>query len=128
MRLLRRSASLAVLGVVLAAVVAVAACTSNDQASSTTEPDAGGAADAASEAASLCCPPDPHPACCMDYGGRRHGQCGQDCDGMPAPEDPRWTLVTDSDGCLRWSNPADYFHDGKETPGTAYCGGVHRPL
>ncbi|MDP9152567.1 MAG: hypothetical protein M3O36_21800, partial [Myxococcota bacterium] len=56
-------------------------------------------------AAGRCCPPDPHPGCCMQYGGWSDtGSCGMTCDGMPEPGDPAWHQVADSHGCAVWSS------------------------
>jgi hypothetical protein len=78
--------------------------------------------DASSEASTnadggVCCPPDPSPGCCMRYGGwsENGNQCFQVCDGMPQPNDPQWTLTTDSHGCSVWMNPKPV-----NSPGT--CG------
>lgn len=55
-----------------------------------------------------CCPPDPHPGCCMNYGGwsgtGNAAGCFQTCDGMPFSNDPAWKLVTDEHGCQVWSS------------------------
>jgi hypothetical protein len=53
-----------------------------------------------------CCPIDPHPGCCMKYGGVRTGaSCGMACDGMPLPGDPRWKVGQDDHGCPIWIEP-----------------------
>ncbi len=83
----------------------------------TSNGDAGDAA--ASDATSdggVCCTPDPNPGCCMRYGGfSADGQCFAACDGMPQPSDPGWKLVTDSYGCMVWTN-------SKSNGGAGTCG------
>jgi hypothetical protein len=71
-------------------------------------------ADAALDAGQ-CCPIDPQPDCCMRYGGSPFdGFCGTTCDGMPYPNDPRWKIGSDAQGCPMWIEP--------EVIGSECCG------
>jgi hypothetical protein len=104
----------------LLAVVLVPGCGSDDTRASddaavdgaghnpdATTSDSGDASNEADGAdGGECCQPDPHPGCCMHYGGwmSSAGSCGMTCDGMPLPGDPAWHLVTDSHGCMVWSS------------------------
>ncbi|GAC1526207.1 MAG: hypothetical protein NVS3B10_24710 [Polyangiales bacterium] len=72
--------------------------------------------------AGSCCPPDPHPGCCMRYGG---WNCAVVCDGIPIPSDPAWRLVKDEHGCDTWSSAGSTgplcgapFDGGKDTAPT----------
>jgi hypothetical protein len=86
----------------------------------------GGGADAGLESAApdggQCCKPDPHPSCCMSYGGWSTGRCAEECDGMPEPSDPGWKIEIDSHGCEQWTNPNDFWNGGTRNAATAYCG------
>jgi hypothetical protein len=57
---------------------------------------------------SVCCPIDDHPSCCMNYGGSPpEFFCGEICDGLPEPTDPRWERRIDGNGCPYWYAPPE---------------------
>jgi hypothetical protein len=57
---------------------------------------------------SVCCPIDDHPSCCMNYGGSPPAFfCGEVCDGLPVPTDPRWERRIDGNGCPYWYAPPE---------------------
>lgn len=92
-----------------------AAVDSPDGATPAKDSSADAVADATADSG-ICCPPDPKPSCCMKYGGWVNtGGCVATCDGMPQPNDPSWSLTTDSHGCSTWTNP-------KPNGGPGTCG------
>jgi len=53
-----------------------------------------------------CCPPSPEPDCCMSYGGAtKERSCLTACDGMPSPNNPRWSVGFDAADCPVWNEP-----------------------
>jgi hypothetical protein len=65
--------------------------------------------DADATPTAVCCPIDDHPSCCMRYGGTKSetGNCGEICDLLPDPDDPRWQRRIDENGCPYWYAPPE---------------------
>ncbi|CAN5851013.1 hypothetical protein BH11MYX4_BH11MYX4_26710 [soil metagenome] len=104
-------------------VLGLYACDTTSSTGGAIEQDA--SADSPAPDSGLCCPPDPHPGCCMAYGGKPFSSgCSEECDGMPVPSDPDWKIGNDPSGCPRWMNPHDHWNGGTYSADTKYCGAV----